>query len=128
MLPGNSGVHYQMDFEKVWDIKILFGFAFALMPLCVFLTWEFGRLEDGDKKTSVVFIVIGCIGFSVYIRYRALVSYFDSMVQNSQSAYPVSFPFEQLYYEYYLMAGLGVGCLLAYLIFGRKAVTRWRHR
>jgi len=128
VLPGADSVTYQMDFEKLWDMKMLFGFAFAMVPLCLFLTWEWVPIEYADKKLSTAFVVVICMAVAVYLRRRGLVSYFDELQQSNQSISPVAFPFEQLYFEYYLMAGLAVGCLLSYLIWGRRTVTHWRHR
>ncbi len=126
VLPGATGVTYHMELEKLWDMKMLFGLAIALVPLGLFLTWEWVAIDSPDKKLSVVFIVVLCMALVVYTRRMALVSYFDELVQSKQTTSSVAYPFEQLYFEYYLMAGLAVGCVLSYFIFGTRTVTRWR--
>lgn len=125
VLPDLFSVKYQMDLVKLEDRQTLFAGVWALVPFLIFFTWQIIPLYSGDKKTFTVFIVIICMVLATYTRYKMLVYHFNKMADSfsDKSAY-LSFPFEQLNFEWYLAGGLLTGCIISYLAFHNKVVRR----
>lgn len=120
VLPDVSGVQYQMDLAEVGEMQTTFAIVTALIPLCLFITWQLIPLYSDDKKTFTAFIVLICMVAAVYIRYKILVSHFEELVQSvtDKTNYSgVKYAFNELGFEYYLLGGLLGGCIISYLFF-----------
>ena len=127
VLPGVDGIRYNMELDAIGSNQDMFATVFAFSPLLLFITWHLIPLHSTDKKTTTVFIVLLCMIGATYIRYKMLVSHFNEMVEsqtNKYSSLGISFPFQDLNYEFYLLAGLIVGCTISYLLFHNKVVRR----
>lgn len=127
VLPDVTGIQYKMDLAAIGDQQNMFAMVFAAVPLLLFFTWQLIPLHSNDKKTATVFIVIISMVLATYIRYKMLVSSFNEMLDSSTGRYTgsrISFPFEQLDFELYLLGGLMAGCIISYLLFHNKIIQR----
>lgn len=127
VLPNITGINYQMDLSQLENNQNLFAFVFAAIPLLLFFTWELTPLYSLDKKTTSIFIVGICMVLATYLRYKILVSDFDDILQShagASLATTITYPFEEINYEYYLLGGLLMGCIISYSLFHNVVKTR----
>ncbi|MES2850521.1 MAG: hypothetical protein V4685_15785 [Bacteroidota bacterium] len=125
-LPAVDGIRYNMDLASIGSNQDMFAFVFALVPLLLFITWQLIPLQSTDKKTASAFVVLICMALTTYIRYKMLVADFNEMLQSQTNKYStgITFSFQDLNYEFYLLGGLLVGCIISYLLFHNKVVRR----
>lgn len=127
VLPAVDGIRYNMDLAAIGSNQDIFATVFALVPLLLFITWQLIPLQSTDKKTASAFVVLICMVLATYIRYKILVSHFSEMLKsqtNKYSSLGIAFSFQDLNYEFYLLGGLIIGCIISYLLFHNKVVRR----
>jgi hypothetical protein len=127
VLPNIIGINYLMDLSQLEKNQTLFAFVFAAIPLLLFFTWELTPLHSLDKKTTSLFVVGICMVLATYIRYKILVNHFEEVLQSPTGRYSattITYPFEEINYEYYLLGGILMGCIISYLLFHNVVKTR----
>jgi hypothetical protein len=72
-------------------------------------------------------IIIACMVAAVLIWRNMISNSFAALNSNANpgtNTANISYPLEQLYFEYYLLAGLCIGCLASFFIFRAKKINQ----
>lgn len=72
-------------------------------------------------------MVVICMAGAVFIRHKLLAADFTNLAESaSDKMYAFPVPFEQLAFEWYLLAGLITGCFISFMAFHNKIIRRQR--
>ena len=124
LLPKIENLHYQttemgVQFKLSFYISIVIG----LIPILLYLTWRLTPITKLKSKTISGLIVIAMMALAVIIRQQLIKSTFNGLTNlktaSGETIYN-SFPIENLNFEYYLLGGLILGCVLTYFMFKGK--------
>ena len=102
---------------------LIFSLTIGLTPLIIFQTWRHSPVVPPQKKMTSVLIILLCMILALLLRQQILKSYFRAQTKTFTSAVDqikVSYPVEQLNFEYYIIGGLIAGCFLSYLLLRKK--------
>lgn len=124
VVPEVSGAFYQViAVNGVFWRKILFSFVLALVPFFILFTWKFSSLNASNKKFATVLLVLICMVLVIIARQQSIRYYLDGLTKNltnKADKVQVSYPVDELYFEYFMFAGLCAGCVLSYFLLRPK--------
>jgi hypothetical protein len=125
VLPDVQGIQYQMDLAQVISDHYFFAVIMAAVPLFLSITWQVIPLRNIDKKILSALMVLICMAGAVYIQHIILVSEFTTLAGSaSNNMYDIAVPFEQVAFEWCLLAGLVAGCIITFLAFHNRIIRR----
>jgi hypothetical protein len=115
----------------------LFGGIVALIPLFAIFVWRFAPIITPPRRIVVVMVIIAAMVVAVLLRReiikkalkeKASMSVLDYTEPTRPVARPAqpTFPFNEVYFEYFLLGGLIVGALLSLVILREKEIARQR--
>jgi hypothetical protein len=109
LIATTMGGHFQ--------VTLFFAAVVALMPILLCLTWFLARIETTKGRLTSAFIVL-LFSVSALALKRKLVKsgieYLISIETNSQGTVSASIPIDKLHYDYYLLGGILVGCIVSF--------------
>ncbi|MES2772701.1 MAG: hypothetical protein V4722_00860 [Bacteroidota bacterium] len=124
IIPASEGLRYQVsDFGDQFRGKLILSAILALAPILVFLTWKFTPIIATSKRFATVFVEIISVILAILLRQQMIKSNFKELTENLNTMnnnVEVRFSFNQLHFEYYILAGLCAGCILSFFLFRQK--------
>lgn len=118
LLPGVEGTDYQViDFNGPFMNSLFFSMLVALIPIASVLTWKAARMTELNKRIWTVVIITICVTLGIIVRYQVIKSYLLGLKKNDSDIVEIIYPVNQLNYEYYMIGGVCVGCLISYFLF-----------
>ena len=126
ILPKVDGGFYQaIELGRQFRTTLLLSLALGLTPFFILLTWRRSPIISKSKKLASVLTIIVCMALAIIVRQQILKSYFTGLTKNLTSTVDkinVSYPLDQVNFEYYLFGGLIVGCFISYFLFRLKRI------
>ena len=113
----------QTQMGSQFTIAFLFAAVVALTPILLHLTWRFSKTTAMKEKMISTIIVLACMILAVLLRRRLLIAASNELIGlPTVEGVPVrnSILVEKIHFEYYLLAGLILGCLITYFILRKK--------
>ncbi len=119
VLPKVEGGYFTItSFSGQFKASIYFSLIVALIPIFIVQTWKIARLNSLTKKLLTILIVCTSIIISILIRRELLKIYFSQFTKIDHLT--LNYPLEEVHFEYYILAGLLVGCIISYLLFRKR--------
>src|SRR6478736_3054336 len=115
MLPKVDNAFYEADifpFRTVW----LFSIAMASSALLLFLVWKIAGIQKINYKITSVLIVLLFALLGIIIRHYIIKGILGKLVKEKsvlEMQFTASFPVSRLYFEWYLLAGIVMGCVIS---------------
>ncbi|MCC6289677.1 MAG: hypothetical protein IT249_17505 [Chitinophagaceae bacterium] len=126
ILPKVDGGFYQVtELGGQFKTTLLFSFVLGLTPFLILLTWRLAPIISRSKKLASVLTVIVCMTGAIIVRQQILKSCFTGLTKNFTSTVDkmnVSYPVDQINFEYYLFGELIVGCPISYFLLRQKKI------
>lgn len=126
ILPKVEGGFYQvLEVNESFKTAILFSVPLGLTPVLIYLTWLYSPIISRQKRLSSILIVITCITLAIIVRHQMIRSYFTGLLNTSTSSIEkinVNYPMSEVHLEYYLFAGLSIGCIISYYLLRHKKI------
>lgn len=123
MLPEVDNGRYQVtEINGVFKEALIFSLVLGLMPVFIVTTWRFSPIILKSRRVASIAIVVVFMVLAIMVRQQRIKSYFNNFanLNSPGSKINVSFPADELYFEYYLLGGLCVGCFISFIIFRDK--------
>ncbi|MFT3980792.1 MAG: hypothetical protein QM687_10010 [Ferruginibacter sp.] len=117
LLPGGAKEHYGAStVSGPFKTTILFSLAIALIPLFLLFTWRLAPITSLQKRMASIAIAITAVGLGIVLRQQMLRSYFSRSL-TSIAGYDLnaSFPLNKVHFEFYILGGLIIGCIVSAL-------------
>jgi len=123
-LPKAEGGFFQpMKYGDDFIATIIFSCIIGLIPFLMIQTWRLSPVVSRSKKAASVLVVILSMTLALLLRQQILTSYARSQAKSFNSAVDkvkLTYPLEQLNFEYYLAGGLIAGCFISGLLLRKK--------
>jgi hypothetical protein len=124
LLPKIENLHYQnTEMGEQFKLSFLISLVIGLLPILLHLTWRLTSIATLKSKTISGLIVIAMMTLAVIFRQQLIKSTFDGLTNlkkpSGETIYN-AFPIENLNFEYYLLGGLILGCVMTYFMFKGK--------
>jgi len=124
LLPRIDGITYSVtEIGGGFRAKLLFSLALGLAPLSLFLVWRLTPIASANKKLISIGIVLACMIIALIFRQQMLRVYF-TMLPNSSTItmdrVSLSYPINEVHFEYYLFLGLCTGIFISVFSFRKK--------
>ena len=124
LLPKIENLHYQnIEMGEQFKLSFFFSIVIGLIPILHYLTWRYTPITTLKNKTISGLILIAMVALAVVLRQQLIRSTFNGFTNlKTPSGETIlnTFPIENLNFEYYLLGGLILGCVLSYFIFKVK--------
>lgn len=116
LLPDVQGGYFLDNLtEDKFDRLLIFCLGLAVMPVCLVGSWTFFPITDPTRRSLSVLLVVVCLTAAIAYRYYDVRSYFESR-ENPSSGFAVTFPLDQLYYEYFMLGAFLIALLGSYAL------------
>jgi hypothetical protein len=120
LLPKVDGGFYQVtEIAGSFKATFIFSLVLSLAPLSLYLVWQFSPVISRTKKMISIGIVIVCLVLAIIGRQQMIKSYFTSLLNNVDNI-RVSYPLNEVHFEYYLFLGLCIGCCISFFALRQK--------
>ena len=98
-------------------IRLLFSMVVGLTPISIYLTWRLSPISNTKKKTISGLIILVSMAFAIFLRQQSIKSAYSGMTNLKNQTSEIifnSFSIENLHFEYYLLIGLILGCVVSF--------------
>ena len=118
IMPKIENLQYQTtEVGSQFKLALFFSIVIGLMPILLYLTWRLGRIEKTKRRMFSGLIVIFFMTISIVLRQQFIKLTFNRLTnlktQTGETIYN-SFGVENLNFEYYLLGGLVLGCIVSF--------------
>ncbi len=121
LLPKVNGGFYQVtEITGSFKATFMFSLILSLTPLSLYLVWRFSPIISYNKKLLSVGIVLACMALAIIGHQQMIKSYFISLL-NRVDNISVSYPLNEVHFDYYLFLGLCVGCCISFFSLRQKS-------
>ena len=97
--------------------SIRISIAIAIIPLSALLVWKAGRVtRPGDRVLSVLVIL-----FFIMVSNAVNVFRIKSLARLTPTPVAISYPFDKVYIEYFILGGIIIGAFLSYFLYKEKS-------
>jgi hypothetical protein len=124
LLPNIENLKYQStNLGGEFRFKLFFSIIVGLTPILLFLTWQLAPIRLLKYRFFSGLIVIFFIIISIVLRQHLIKATFNLVTnfktQTTETIY-TAFSIDNLHFEYYLLCGIILGCVLSYFLFQEK--------
>lgn len=124
LLPKIENLQYQTsEMGSQFRLVLFFSIVIALTPILLFITWRIARIEIIKRRILSGIIVIVLMILAIVLRQQLIKSTFKSLTnlktQTGETIYN-SIAIENLHFEYYLLGGLILGCMVSFFVLKNK--------
>ena len=128
IMPKIENLQYQTtEVGSQFKLALFFSIVIGLMPILLYLTWRLGRIEKTKRRMFSGLIVIVFMTISIVLRQQFIKLTFNRLTnlktQTGETIYN-SFGVENLNFEYYLLGGLVLGCIVSFFSLKDKEAIR----
>jgi len=128
IMPKIENLQYQTtEVGSQFKLALFFSIVIGLMPILLYLTWRLGRIEKTKRRMFSGLIVIFFMTISIVLRQQFIKLTFNRLTnlktQTGETIYN-SFGVENLNFEYYLLGGLVLGCIVSFFSLKDKEAIR----
>ena len=124
LLPKVEGAAFQAgSVQDPFYSVFKFSIAIALVPALCWLTWKITPVTTNKARIVSFAIILGGIFIAIMTRRVMIRSDLENMALLNKGAYPkygVSMPMTHLHFDYYLLGGALLGCIISYFIYRNK--------
>ena len=121
ILPKVDNGFYQVtELNGPFMSSLIFSITLGLTPVLLLLTWQLAPIILKSKKITSIVTVVVCMTLAILVRQQMIKSYFSRLTTLSGEKLKVSYPMNQVNFEYYLLGGLCIGCIISYFLFKQK--------
>ena len=119
LIPKIENLQYQTtEISSQFRLALYFSIAIGLVPIFLYLTWRLARIKTTKRKVFSGIIVIVFMFISIIFRQQLIKSTFKGLTnlktQTGETIYN-SIAIENLHFEYYLLGGLILGCIVSFV-------------
>jgi len=127
IMPKIENLQYQTtEIGSQFKLALFFSIVIGLMPILLYLTWRLGRIEKTKRRMFSGLIVIVFMTISIVLRQQFIKLTFNRLTnlktQTGETIYN-SFGVENLNFEYYLLGGLVLGCIVSFFSERQRSYT-----
>lgn len=118
LLPKIENLQYQTnEIGSQFKLGLFFSIVIGLTPIFLYLTWQLGRIEIIKRRMYSGLIVVGFMTISIILRQQVIKWTYKLTNLETQTEETIhnSFAIENLNFEYYLLVGLILGCIVSFL-------------
>jgi hypothetical protein len=122
--PQVEGILFQItEHQATLKTSILFSLSLFLIPILIVLTWRLAHITSLHKKIASAFLILIFMIIGIFARHQEVKIYFTTIVKpalltNNKTS--VIYPIDPINFVYYILAGLIIGCILAFIFFKRR--------
>lgn len=124
LLPKIENLHYQtVEHGSIFKHGLFFTIIIGLLPAFLYLTWRLARIEILNRRIISTFVVMLCMVLAILLRQQLIKSTLKGITNiKTQSGEPIynSLTIENLHFEYYVLIGLILGCILSFITLRAK--------
>lgn len=125
LLPKIDNSSFQItEIGDPFRISVFFSFVLGLTPIFIWTTWLLTPIVVKSKRFLCAVIIIICMALAIFIRQQAIRSNLSRLTTNISSTKDqlnVSYPIDKVHFEYYMLGGLFIGCIISYFLFRQKS-------
>ncbi|MDP2161033.1 MAG: hypothetical protein Q8K02_11160 [Flavobacterium sp.] len=123
-MPKIENLQYKTtEIGSQFKLALFFSIVIGLMPILLYLTWRLGRIEKTKRRMFSGLIVIFFMTISIVLRQQFFIRLTNLKTQSGETIYN-SFGVENLNFEYYLLGGLVLGCIVSFFSLKDKEAKR----
>lgn len=124
LMPKFENFQYQTtEIGSQFKFALFFSIVIGLTPILLYLTWRLGRIEKTKRRMFSGLIVVVFMTVSIVLRQQFFIRLTNLKTQSGETIYN-SFTIENLYFEYYLLGGLVLGCIVSFFSLKDKEAKR----
>ena len=117
-MPEVENTQYQTTkLGSQFKIRLINSIINGLIPMFLYLTWKFGRIEQKSRRILSGLIITPFIAIAILIRQQLIKSSIVTLAnlksETGENIYNV-INMENLNFEYYLLGGVVIGCVVSY--------------
>jgi hypothetical protein len=117
ILPDIQHVSYQTtDFASQIKTSLVFSLVLGIAPILLLVTWRFSPIVSTSKRWTSILITTSGMALVVVVRQQLI----RLGLHNSFEGTAISYPVDQLNFEYYILAGLLIGCVCSGFLLRQK--------
>ena len=124
LIPNIENIRYETTkIDTFFRLALFFSAVFGLFPILLYLTWQLAKIETTKRRIFSGLIITLCIVLAVLLRQTLIKSTFNGLINlKTQTGETIhnSFNIENLDFEYYLLGGLILGCVVSFFTFKEK--------
>lgn len=129
LLPQIENLQYQTaEMSSQFRLALFFSLVIGLAPILLYLTWRLARIEMTTRRIFSGLIVIVFMVIGILFRQQLIKSTFKKLTnlktQTGETIYN-SFAIENLHFEYYLLGGLILGCIVSFFTLRDKKLKEF---
>jgi len=114
---------YSSEMDSQFKLGLFFSIVIGLSPILLYLTWRLARIEITKRRMYSGLIVVVFMIISIVLRKQFIKLTFKGQsnmaTQTGETIYN-SFAIENLNFEYYLLFGLILGCIVSFIFLRNK--------
>ena len=114
----NRGFYQSTGEESEIKALILICFSVALFPVFIAAAWVFSPIQSAKNRLLSALVILTCVLLAVFFRYQSIKDYFSMMAEGTM--FNVAFPFEDIHFDLYILAGLCIGFIISYVVCREK--------
>ncbi|HWN88419.1 MAG TPA: hypothetical protein VNM35_05135 [Chitinophagaceae bacterium] len=122
--PHVEGILFQItEHQATLKTSILFSLSLFLIPIFIVLTWRLAHITSLNKKIASALFILTLIVIGIFARHQEVKIYFTTVVRPvllTNGKTNVIYPIDPRNFVYYMLAGLIIGCILAFVFFKRR--------
>ena len=122
--PHVEGILFQItEHQATLKTSILFSLSLFLIPIFIVLTWRLAHITSLNKKIASALFILTLIVIGIFARHQEVKIYFTTVVRPvllTNGKTNVIYPIDPRNFVYYMLAGLIIGCILAFIFFKRR--------
>jgi hypothetical protein len=117
----NNAFIFQQTTVSNFGRLVRLNLSIALIPVFILLTWRYGQIDSPIKKLLSLWLIGICISSGLTVNtFRILSAQMVMTNFKGKTVYPV----EALHFDYAIILGTIVGCVIALLIFKSKKTAK----
>lgn len=115
-----EGGHLQFvvhEFNSPFLAALKLSVSIGIIPLLLLIVLLAGQITSYRKRLFSVLIIVGCIALAIMMNVFRISSY---EIEMTKLPAQITFPFEELFFEYAIAIGSILGSAISYFIFRKR--------
>lgn len=124
LLPKVDNGFYQVtELDGQFKTSLIFSLVLSLTPIFIWLTWRVASITLIRNRIFSILTVVVCMILAILLRQQSIKFYFRGLSSHENASSDnirMNYPIDTVHFEYYLLGGLCVGCIISYFLFRQK--------
>ena len=126
--PQIDGIVFQIvEHKSIVTTSTFFSFLLFLIPVSIAFTWQLSHVISFNKKLASTLLILACIAAGIIARHQQVKTYFTKVVKPAlltDGKTNIVYPIDPVNFVYYMLAGLIIGCIFAFVFFRQRKEFR----